>query len=109
MTKPIVVVKFWCINSEVTDALCAMGIQTYWPLVISNIFVACNPTNAASSRPRTFFTPQVFLIGLLLRAVRTRSLDKNIGKEFVYIEIFLLEMYISYTEAEVALKSGMGQ
>ena len=29
-------------------------------------FVVCNPTNAASSWPRTFFTPQVFLIGISL-------------------------------------------
>ena len=34
--------------------------QTSWPLVISKIFVACNPTNAASSWPRTFLHPRCF-------------------------------------------------
>ena len=58
-----------------------------------------------SKRTSTFLP----IFEILLVRVQTSSLAKNVRQEFVYIEIFGLELYKSCTAAEVALNRYLRQ
>ena len=69
MTKPIIVVRIHCKLLSFKQ-LRGFWLIISWPQLISKLFVTYVPIyNAASSWPRTFFTPRVFLFSIIFNVI----------------------------------------